>query len=46
VIFAFLRVEQVADAADGPDRFGAQERFEFCERHFDRFEIGTVGRQE
>jgi len=53
VIFAFLRVEQVADAADGPpeivdgpDSFGAQECLEFCERHLDRIEVGAVGRQE
>ena len=53
VVSAFGGLEQVADLADclpegvdGPDGFGAQMGFEFCEGHLDRIEVGAVGRQE
>ena len=32
------------DVVEGARARGAQERFQFCECHFDRIEVGTVGR--
>jgi hypothetical protein len=34
------------EGIDGSDGLCAQMRFKLCEGHFDRIEIGTVGRQE
>jgi len=53
LVLAFVRREEIADAPDllpegidGPDSLGAEMGFRLCEGHFDRIEVGTVGRQE
>ena len=38
--------DQVADVVKGPGTGGAEKRFQFRERQFDRIEVGTVGRKE
>ena len=53
VVCAFFWGEEIADLADGVPEFvdgahghGAQVRLEFGEGHFDRIEVGAVGRQK
>src|SRR5262245_36809671 len=53
VVLAFCRIEEIADAPDllpegidGPGGSCAQMSFKLCERHLDRIEVGTIGRQE
>ena len=40
------RRHQLADVVERTRPGGAQERLQFGERHFDRIEVGTVGRQK
>jgi len=53
VVCAFIRPEeregrrhQIADVVEGAWPRGAEERFQFGERHFDRIEVGTIGRKK
>jgi len=53
VVLALLRAEEIADFTDGapegfdgPDGAGSQEGLQLCESHFDRIEVGAIGRKE
>ena len=53
VVCAFIRHEererrphQLADVVERARPGGTEERFQFGERHFDRIEVGTVGREK